>query len=207
MRLPLSFRTTWGSFILHQPSPDAPREAPTPLVFLSAVTWDPESGKGMTHFSSMFAEKGFTCMQVDMLPPTNSETLSASELMTHFDAELKHSIRSAMIPFAPVIVARSAACIIAQTYISSNPATGLCLISPPVSNRVIINTFLKTSLEEFNFEPRFPVTVLATSTTMRDLKRHNRLCQDPYVKAKELNSLEDEEILVNLEYWLDDLGI
>ena len=51
--------------------------------------------------------------------------------LTRRYTELASHIRLLAIPFAPVIVARAGGTLIAQTYVSSHPASALLLISPP----------------------------------------------------------------------------
>jgi hypothetical protein len=51
--------------------------------------------------------------------------------------ELRAHIRLLSIPFAPVVVSRGAGTLIAQAFVESNPASGLVLVDPPVSNDVL----------------------------------------------------------------------
>lgn len=123
------------------------------------------------------------------------------------DLELKHNIRICSIPFAPVIFARSAGALIAQTYISSNPASGLFLISPPSSNEAVSQTLLPTPLTEFDYEPKFPLAIMGTSKEMETFKRESRLGKDEGVDIITVNDLEGQEAFVKMEQWLDDMGV
>lgn len=111
-----------------------------------------------------------------------------------------------MTAFPPVIFARSSACLIAQTYISSNPATALFLISPPPTND---NTKgrLPTRLKEFDFEPKFPIAVMASPTEMNVLTRESRLAKDEGVDKFTVENTEGQDAFVRAETWLDELGI
>ena len=126
--------------------------------------------------------------------------------------ELASHIRLLMIPFAPIIVARGAGTLIAQTYISSYPASALLLISPPPSNSVLAasdKSLLPTALPEFDFEPRFPVAIMATQQERSVLERENRLWKDPDVDklvVRDETTLTGQEGLVKIEQWLDELG-
>lgn len=107
-------------------------------------------------------------------------------------------------------MARSSACLIAQTYTSSHPATGLVLISPPASNDELLQgSKLSTRLKEFDFEPAFPIAILGTQDEIRHLKQANRLCQKKYatVDVIQLSDLDGQEAFVKLDSWLDELGI
>ena len=128
-------------------------------------------------------------------------------------------IRLLAIPFAPVIVARAGGTLIAQTYISSHPASALLLVSPPPSNSALFTPtsaldtppkpLLPTPLPEFNFEPRFPVAVLATAQEQAVLERENRLWKDLDVDRMVVendSALVGQEGLLKIEQWLDELG-
>ncbi|RDX51672.1 hypothetical protein OH76DRAFT_1435096 [Lentinus brumalis] len=197
--------------LLRRPSPSAPREAPVPLVFLSASRWDARSQTGMRDSAAWFAERGYTCLEIDLGHP---ESVQSSEaLMKHYESELASHIRLLAIPFAPVIVARAGGTLIAQTYISSYPASALLLISPPPSNASLSAASapsLPTPLPEFNFEPRFPCAVMCTESEQPTLERENRLWKDPNVDkivVPDERAVAGQEGLVKIEMWLDELGI
>ena len=128
--------------------------------------------------------------------------------------ELASHIRLLAIPFAPVIIARAAGALIAQTYISSYPASALLLISPPPSNAALAasipgQSLLPTALPEFDFEPRFPVAVLATEDERSVLEKESRLWRDPGVDKMVVGretGLTGQEGLARIEEWLDELG-
>ncbi|KAF9452616.1 hypothetical protein P691DRAFT_803732 [Macrolepiota fuliginosa MF-IS2] len=134
--------------------------------------------------------------------------------MKWFEDELRSAVRLCMIPFPPVIFARSAGSLIAQTYISSNPASGLVLISPPVNNTELENLrgrdgppLLATKLTEFDFEPYFPIAVIANPERMRILGKANRLVQEPEVDKFTVDDLEGQQAFKEVQNWLDKLGI
>ncbi|KAF8973720.1 hypothetical protein BDZ97DRAFT_1912188 [Flammula alnicola] len=195
-----------SSFIIHAPPANAPREVPTPLVFISARSWDDDSTSGMTTLASMLAEKGFTCIESDLA--ISQSSMSDSKLMMNgYESELASTIRLSAIPFPPVIVARASACLIAETYISSNPSSGLILISPPVSNAELSIDKLPTPLEEFNYEPNFPIAVIATPHEVERLRESNRICQSDSVDVIRVVDINLQQTLIEIEQWLDRLGI
>jgi hypothetical protein len=162
----------------------------------------------MESFAAMFAERGYTCMEIDLAPPQLRPETSA-QLLHHFEsgahalssiqrqpltrciAELRQHIRLAAIPFAPVIVSRGAGTLIAQSFVESNPASGLILISPPSSNTALAPVsssslspelapstslpLLPTPLPEFTYEPLFPISILGTPTQLDVLRASHRL--------------------------------
>ena len=129
---------------------------------------------------------------------------------------LTSHIRLTMIPFAPVIFARGPGALIAQTYISSHPASGLLLISPPVSNAHLRSTseakgqnLLPTHLPEFNFEPQFPCAILCTQQEAAALAGH-RMWKDDHVDklvTRDEKAIDGQEGLVKIEQWLDEVGV
>lgn len=131
-----------------------------------------------------------------------------------FLSELRSAIRLCMIPFPPVILARASGCLVAQTYISSNPATGLVLISPPGNNAELEGVrgrdglpILPTKIPEFDFEPYFPIAIMATPRHMRMLEQSNRLVREPETDKFIVEDLEGQQALNKVESWLDKLGI
>lgn len=129
-------------------------------------------------------------------------------------SELRSAVRLCMIPFPPVVFARSAGCLIAQTYISSNPASGLVLISPPADNVELEGAhgqdgspMLPNTLTEFDFEPYFPIAVMATPERMKILEGSNRLVREPEVDKLTVHDLEGQQAFNDIQNWLDKLGI
>ncbi|OSX61293.1 hypothetical protein POSPLADRAFT_1182441 [Postia placenta MAD-698-R-SB12] len=215
-----SVRHSSTAYILRTPPPNTPREVPTPLVFVSASGWDSGSQHGMRKFASMFAEKGFTCLELDLAPPAKPPK-SSQALMEHYEGELSSHIRLTSIPFAPVIIARGSGALIAQTYISSYPASGLLLISPPASNASLSSPpfdpssihnsamLLPTPLSEFDFEPKFPCAILCGEGDAAGLSE-NRLWKDAAVDklvVPDSRALDSQEGFVKIEQWLDEIGV
>ena len=114
-----------------------------------------------------------------------------------------------MTPFAPVFIARSSGCLVTQKYISSYPASGLILISPPLSNAELVNEKLPSDLDEFNFEPKFPIAIMDTPERIEELKAKNRLCREGshFVDIVAVDKLEGQPLFRAVEGWLDELGV
>jgi len=119
-----------------------------------------------------------------------------------------------MLSFPPVVFARSAGCLIAQTYISSNPAMGLFLLSPPLNNIEMESSrsqdglpALPTRLTEFNFEPFFPIAIMATAERMELLMKSNQLAQASAVRKYVVKSLQGQQAYNDVQNWFDNIGI
>jgi len=160
----------------------------------------------MSGYATMFAEKGFTTLESDIDIPAHCVSDSQA-LMGHFESRLRSDIHLAGIPFPPVVFARSSAALIAQAYISSNPASGLLLISPPWSNTSLSKDLLPTALKEFDFEPKFPIGIMGTPKEVEVLQQKSRLGQDPGVDMIQVDDIDSQEAFVRMELWLDDWGI
>ncbi|KAK7465711.1 hypothetical protein VKT23_005682 [Stygiomarasmius scandens] len=197
----------YSSHIIRNPSDSAPRIVPTPLTFVSATNWDHSAHrKGLSILAELYTAKGYTCLDVDLsLSPDATST--SPKLMEYFESELDSIVRMSFIPFPPVIIARGVACLITQTYISSHPASGLVLISPPPCNTMIPRNLLPTPLPEFDFEPKFPICVVATEEDMQILQRHNRLVKDQAADVIIVKNVDGQEAFTKIEQWLDEIGI
>ena len=68
-------------------------------------------------------------------------------------------------PFPPALIARGAACVLAEAYASSFPLTALQLVDPPISMQRATQRYpslFPSALPEFTFEAQFPVRVTWT---------------------------------------------
>jgi len=84
----------------------------------------------------------------------------------------------------------------------------MVLISPPVSNAELSDAkVLPTPLEEFNYEPKFPIAVVATPEHADRLRESNRICQNGNVDIITVKDLDEQQTLVEVEVWMDKLGI
>lgn len=131
--------------------------------------------------------------------------------------ELAHQVRLLAIPFPPVIIAHSSSTLLSQAYISDNPASGIVLVSPPVDNASISSSpEPEDRLPEFNYEPHFPVLVVASSELAEQLKANNRLVQDfapkgvgrggKGVSFEEVQDPTSECTRMTIERWMDRCG-
>jgi len=154
--------------------------------------------------AQMYSDKGYTCVDTDLSVSTETK---ATNIMNLLESELKSVIRASFNPFPPVIFARGAACLITQTYISSNPASGLVLISPPASNNSLPKSHPFSTHPESNFEPNFPIAIVDTPQGMANLQSWNRLAKDDRVDRILVNDVEGQDAFVKIEQWMDEIGI
>ncbi|CAE6423755.1 unnamed protein product [Rhizoctonia solani] len=195
-------------YMLRNPSPNAPREVPRPLVILSAERWDADSKDGMQDFAAMYAERGYTTLEIDLAPPPPEDAASKTSvaLLEYLTKDLASHIRLAAIPFPPVIIARAGACIVAQSYVESNPAHALALIEPPISNSSCVPKLLPTPTEEFTFEPRFPIAIISSPDKIKD-HRIVREGEEGWVDLLEVKHIKGNGALMDIEKWMDSIGV
>ncbi|TDL16609.1 hypothetical protein BD410DRAFT_816684 [Rickenella mellea] len=197
----------------HLASHTAPREVPTPLVFLSTNALDRSSAKSLHELASSLTRQGFSSLELDLSLSSPTQTLRTSEeVLQNAASELREAITTSPSPFPPVLVARGLASLVAQTYISSYPASALLLIDPPASPKTYplssseARKFLPTKVKDFDFEPRFPVALIATpdsDSSSTSLTEHRLVSAgaDVFLAKRE------EDVMSLLENWLDELGV
>ncbi|KAJ1309956.1 hypothetical protein OPQ81_006715 [Rhizoctonia solani] len=196
-------------YILRNASPSAPREVPRPLVILSAEQWDSSSKDGTQDFAAVYAERGYTTLEIDLAPPSPEDPASKTSeaLIEHLTKDLASHVRLAAIPFPPVIIARAGACIIAQSYVESNPAYALALIEPPISNLSCVPRLLPTPIKEFTFEPHFPIAVIANSNKVREHRIVREGEKEGWVDVLQVKNLKGSGSLMVIEKWMDSIGV
>ncbi|GAB1517239.1 hypothetical protein RhiTH_000283 [Rhizoctonia solani] len=149
----------------------------------------------MQGFAAAYAERGYTTLEIDLAPPPSEDS-----------AKLTSHVRLAAIPFPPVIIARAGACIVAQSYIESNPAYALALIEPPLSNSSCVPKLLPTPTKEFTFEPRFPIAIISTSEKIKG-HRIVREGEEGMVDILEAGDIKGSGALMEIEKWMDSIGV
>ena len=162
---------TCTRYLIRQPSPAAPRECPTPLVFVRATGLQLSEDEEWTDWTGMFAEKGYTALEIDIAaPPTSAESPFPS--MT---SRLANQSRLLAIPFPPIIVSSGTTCLLTQSYVSDNPASGLVLVNPPPDSDMRQRGDKVWEWPQFNYEPRFPILVVAEEEGMDRMRQGSRL--------------------------------
>ncbi len=177
-------------YLIRQPSPAAIRECPIPLIFIRALGLTRSSERdeeAWTEWSSMFAEKGYTAVEIDITAPPSPESTpspspssssSGPSPFTPMMSLLCSQIRLLAMPFPPILVASGQSCLLTQTYIGDNPASGLVMLDPPPdSDPREVNEKQEQGWEwpKFNYEPRFPILVVSEEGRMGDLREGSRV--------------------------------
>ncbi|KPV75407.1 uncharacterized protein RHOBADRAFT_43913 [Rhodotorula graminis WP1] len=147
------------------PSPAAPRHLALPLAFVSVSGWDKLHLDAWRPWIDRFAERGYSSILLDIDPAVvDTEPTSASRL-DRLEQELVSLLRdpAASSPFPPLLFASGPSALVAETYVSSHPLSGLCLVSPlsAASAHPHLPRAFPTTLDDFNYEPGFPIAVVA----------------------------------------------
>jgi hypothetical protein len=155
-----SSASTCTRYLWRQPSPAATRESPFPLVFVRARGVPSASPAGEVpeetwgDWSGMFAEKGYTGIEIDIQAPTPAESVeeTTKSVLDSMTTMLASQIRLMAIPFAPIIISSGpSSTMLTQNYISSHPASGLVIVNPPEGEQADAM---------FDYEPSFPILVV-----------------------------------------------
>lgn len=166
-------------FLIRRPSPAATRESPYPVVFirtpdLSSSPRDTEENESWKSWSGMFAEKGFTTVEIDVVPPSYSKTPFAGMV-----GVLATQIRTLAIPFPPIIVASGTACLLCQKYIEDWGASGIVLINPPPDEDPRGGSLGEQGKEwewpALSYEPQFPILVMAEDGQLGGMAKTSRI--------------------------------
>ncbi|WWC85160.1 uncharacterized protein L201_000017 [Kwoniella dendrophila CBS 6074] len=186
--------------LIRQPSPAASRESPYPIVFLRMKGLEGfEEEEEWVDWSAMFAERGYTSVEIDIsLPESSSSSSSVSvsvsdiqEIQRQEESQisimnkvLSTEIRLLSIPFPPLIISKGISTLLAQSFIEDFPCSGLILINPipdedPRSNSTKeIQTASSFKWPTFKYEPHFPIYILSTQENLLNLSTKNRLIRD-----------------------------
>lgn len=154
-----SSASTCTRYLWRHPSPAATRESPFPLVFIRARETPTSVNRGegeeatWADWSGMFAEKGYTGIEIDITsPPPSDSTTTTTSVLDSMTTMLASQIRLMAIPFAPIIISSGrASTMLSQNYISSHPASGLVLVNPDQGEE---------AETMFDYEATFPILVV-----------------------------------------------
>ncbi|ORX39597.1 hypothetical protein BD324DRAFT_648238 [Kockovaella imperatae] len=215
-------------FLPRHPSPIAPRESPTPLVLIRArgLGLDESSEeREWTTWSAMFAEKGYTAVEIDISVSAKAEGgsagasgptgLSDPSTLPSMAKVLSGQIRLMAVPFPPIVIASGPSCLLAQTFVGDYPVSGLVMLDPP-SDEAPKTLKDKSSWPMFNYEPKFPILVMADKDQVDTLGQRNRVAkaaEDGVSRGGKGVSIETmvdgirgEKTRTEVERWMDRCG-
>ncbi|GAA5835630.1 hypothetical protein JCM11251_002982 [Rhodosporidiobolus azoricus] len=196
-------------------APSSKRELALPLAFVSVKGWDKEGLLGWESWTKAFSQKGYSSLLCEVDPMHAVARLgSPSLILAALERELVRLLQDPAhsSPFPPLLFTHGPSSLLAETYVSSHPLSGLCLVSPtPASSaHAILPHMFQPPLDEFNYEPGFPIAVVDQGG--RTAKEH-RL-------AREFAEEEDDEALVRIidarrddqgwqevQDWMDENGL
>lgn len=196
-----------------QPFAGAPRECPTPVILVRAHGLGELYGQAIERreaaaaqaggggpgeeeedwstWAGMFAERGYTTLEVDVTAPTashgdaavalddqgqrmtssNSSSTDrdqATAVLQEMSKLLASQIRLLAIPFAPIVISEGYSSWLAQAYVEDNPASGLVMIDPaPSAGDAGVDS---STSPKFGYEPHFPVLILASGDKAQGVK-------------------------------------
>ncbi|EAL22376.1 hypothetical protein CNBB5490 [Cryptococcus deneoformans B-3501A] len=161
-------------YLYRKPGPMATRESPWPVVFLRAKGLDVEEEGEWADWSGMFAERGYTSIEIDITAPP------------------PQSLPSDESPFRQMTTALSS-----QAFIEDFPASGLVLVDPlpdedprsagqggkkgnggGLADWAVGDKKGGWEWPKFRYEPHFPILLITSQTRMTALSTSNRLVRD-----------------------------
>ncbi|GAA5928776.1 uncharacterized protein JCM15063_003964 [Sporobolomyces koalae] len=143
-----------------------PRSLALPLCFVSVRGWDASDSAGWHDWIERFSSKGYSSLVLDLDPQAaTAQAKTSKSVLSALEQELVSLLRdpATSSPFPPLVFASSTASILAETYVSSHPLSGLVLDQPvpaPLARTRIPRAF-PTDVDEFDYEPFFPVAVIS----------------------------------------------
>ncbi|WVQ98419.1 hypothetical protein IAU59_005542 [Kwoniella sp. CBS 9459] len=190
-------------YLVRKPSEMASRESPFPVVFVRAKGLGLEEEGEWKDWSAMFAERGYTSVEIDIVPPSSTasesenegENESSNKPFRPMTTTLATQIRLLSIPFPPIVVAQGAgSALLAQAFVEDNPASGLVLIHPPPdedprpqsSTLTSSSTATPTNSKSvtgwkwptFSYEPHFPLLIMSSQPGLQQLSTTHRLVRE-----------------------------
>lgn len=147
-------------------SPEAAREAPTPVVFLTSTALGDSPGR-FKPYIDVFSENGFECLVVDINP--DDATLPKDDslkLLEALENDLVSTLRNAS-PFPPTMITSQLTSLLGEQYASSHPLSALVLIDPPLSvdqAHTQNSHIFPTKWPEYDFEATFPIVIAWTKS-------------------------------------------
>jgi len=117
---------------------------------------------------------------------------------------------SASSPFPPLLFASSSSTLLAETYVSSHPLSGLVLHDPlpaPLANSSLPQAF-PNKLDEFDYEPFFPVAVIQGEGEGEECRLVREFGgEDEDALVRKLTGGRDEEGWNKVMEWMDENGL
>ncbi|CAO1634288.1 unnamed protein product [Sympodiomycopsis kandeliae] len=143
-----------------QAAPDAPREAPIPVVLLESSHLSAPGTLDLSGYRYELSAQGYECITVKV-DPDDLEVKDSQGLLEALENELSSLLRSSSA-FPPILIASGLSTLLAEQYVSSHPVSALLLVDPPLSNKAAHfkhPDLLPTEWNEYDFEASFPVNV------------------------------------------------
>lgn len=198
-------------YLLRPPFAGAVRECPTPIILVRALglsssypslatasSTDEDADTDWSDWGGMFAEKGYTALEVDISAPSSPSPPGEGQVspLKAMSTLLASQIRLLAIPFPPILVSSGDSCLLTQIYVEDNPASGLVMLDPPAPSSSGLSSGSAGSgipsvvgkvgdmvqgkgkegetsweLPIFGYEPAFPILVLSSSSRSAEISQ------------------------------------
>ncbi|EGG12158.1 uncharacterized protein MELLADRAFT_102117 [Melampsora larici-populina 98AG31] len=152
-----------------------------------------------------FNQQGYSTVTIYLPSQISNETPIDTHHLSKLERDLQIQLSGQATSFFPPLLFSKGRleCLLAQTYVSSNPLSGLVLISPPTEDSA-----------SFDFEPRFPTLIMSTaSQTSQSLAPDHRLLKDYPDEVDHLeivggdSNMTDQTAFEKVKEWMDNNGL
>ncbi|GAA5857536.1 hypothetical protein JCM8547_009327 [Rhodosporidiobolus lusitaniae] len=198
-------------------APSSDRHLALPLAFLSCTALDGKAPPRWNDWIRSFASRGYQSLLVEVDPvDLPAQGGSPSALLAFLESELVRLLRDPAhsSPFPPLLFAHGATALLAETYVSSHPLSGLCLVSPlPASSaQEKLPEVFKAPLAEFNYEPGFPIAVVQEKGKVGEAGEHRLLREfaeedNEDALVRRIEGGLDERMWKSVQEWMDENGL
>lgn len=202
--------------VVNDPEPSSATRFALPLAFLTTETTlldgKPVEMQGEERTTASwphdwvqrFNQQGYSTVTIHLPSQIPNETPIDTNHLSKLEQELQTQLSGPATSFFPPLLFSKGRleCLLAQTYVSSNPLSGLVLISPPAEDSA-----------SFDFEPRFPTLIMSTSQTSQNLAPDHRLLKDYPDEVDHLaiveghSNMTDQTAFEKVKEWMDNNGL
>ncbi|GAA5901510.1 hypothetical protein JCM6882_006300 [Rhodosporidiobolus microsporus] len=191
------------------------RHLALPLAFVSVKGWDDQGSAGWAAWAAAFSRKGYSSLLLEVdSAEAAAKVESPSNVLASLERELVRLLQDPAhsTPFPPLLFAHSLSALLAETYVSSHPLSGLCLVSPTpaaVADERLPSVF-KTALDDFNYEPGFPIAVVeqeGQAAPVHRLVKEFAEEDDDEALVRRIVAGWDEQGWERVQAWMDENGL
>ncbi|GAA5981658.1 hypothetical protein JCM10908_004553 [Rhodotorula pacifica] len=202
----------------------ADRQLALPLAFLHVQPSGDAASTQPDHpwedWADRFAQRGYSSLLLHVDASAARTAKTSRDRLEHLEKELLKLLRdpATSSPFPPLMFAAGSTTLLAETYVSSHPLSALCLVAPvpaPIAHKRDPALY-PTELDDFDYEPGFPIAILHEAGLQTGQSSPHRLIrdftneEDPEDEdglVRRLVGKRDEQGWQRVMDWMDENGL